>query len=271
MYKIIACDLDETLLQEWDKKVSAVNREAIAKAAEKGVKFVVCTGRGHMTVQGTLEELGLRGQKDQYVICFNGGGIVENEGNTLVSFCGITHTEAEELFQKGLSYDVGIHVYTKETVYVWKLDLFGEREFLEGRMPVVEREDVNLDFLKGQDIVKCLYVNTDFEYLKRIEREMAPLTGDMDVSFSSGRYIEFNRKGVNKGAGLQKLAGMLDVDMKDTIGIGDNFNDLSMIRAAGLGVGVANSAEGIKPYCDVITEADCDHNAVAEVIEKYIL
>ncbi len=48
------------------------------------------------------------------------------------------------------------------------------------------------------------------------------------------------------------------------------FNDLPMIRAAGLGVGVANSAEGIIPDCDVITEADCDHDAVAEEIEKFI-
>ena len=44
-----------------------------------------------------------------------------------------------------------------------------------------------------------------------------------------------------------------------------------MIKVAGLGVGVANSTRGILPDCDVITEADCDHDAVAEVIEKYIL
>lgn len=271
MYKIIACDLDETLLQTWDKKVSENNRIAIRKAREKGVKFVVATGRGFMTVQGTLDEIELANQPDQYVISFNGGAIVENVDNKLLYFSGITHDEAEALFQKGLSYDVGMHVYTKETVYVWNYDRFGEREFLEGRMPVVERFDQNLDFLKGQEIVKCLYVNTDFDYLKKIESEMEPMTGEMDVSFSSNRYIEFNRKGVNKGEGLKKLAEILGVDIADTIAIGDNFNDLSMIKAAGLGVGVKNSAEGIKKDCDVITEVDCDHDAIAWVIERYIL
>ena len=271
MYRIIACDLDETLLQEWDKKVSPTNREAISKAAKAGVKFVVCTGRGYMTVQGTLEEIGLKDKKDQYVICFNGGAITENEGNKMLYFHGITHDEAEELFQRGRIYNVGMHVYTKETVYVWNFDRFGEKEFLEGRMPVEERFDESLDFLKGQDIVKCLYVNTDFEYLNTVEKELSSITGNMDVSYSSNRYLEFNRKGVNKGEGLRKLAGMLGVDIKDTIAIGDNFNDLAMIKAAGLGVGVANSAEGIKPDCDYVTEADCDHNAVAEVIEKFIL
>lgn len=116
-----------------------------------------------------------------------------------------------------------------------------------------------------------LYVNTDYDYLNMIEQELSDITGNMDVSYSSNRFLEFNRKGVNKGEGLKRLAGMLGVDIKDTIAIGDNFNDLPMIKAAGLGVGVANSTEGIIQDCDVITEADCDHDAVAEVIEKYIL
>ncbi len=271
MYRIIACDLDETLLQTWDKKISATNRAAIAKATEKGVKFVVTTGRGYKTVQGTLDELGLRGKKDQYVICFNGGMIVENSDNDILYYHGISNDEAEDLFAAAKDYDVGVHVYTKDKVYVWGINRFGEREFLDGRMEVIECEEKDLSFLAGEDIVKMLYINTDFNYLTHVQNGITRLTGNLDVSFSSNRYIEFNRKGVNKGATLHRLADMLGVDMKDTIAIGDNFNDLTMIKAAGLGVGVANLAEGIRPLCDFVTERDCDHDAVAEVIEKFIL
>ena len=63
---------------------------------------------------------------------------------------------------------------------------------------------------------------------------------------------------------------MLGVDLKDTIAIGDNFNDLSMIKAAGLGVGVANTAEAMKAECDHITAATCRESAVSEVIEQFI-
>ena len=97
------------------------------------------------------------------------------------------------------------------------------------------------------------------------------MTADMDVSYSSNRYLEFNKKGVNKGTGLQHLASILDIDIKDTIAIGDNYNDLSMIQAAGLGVGVANTVEEMKPLCDVITEHTCEEDGVAEVIYKYAL
>ena len=82
--------------------------------------------------------------------------------------------------------------------------------------------------------------------------------------------MEFNRKGVSKGKGLHKLADLLGVDIRDTIAIGDNYNDLSMIKQAGLGVGVANTVEAMKKECDYITKADCDHSAIAEVINRFI-
>ena len=113
-------------------------------------------------------------------------------------------------------------------------------------------------------------MNTDFDYLKRIQSEITDLTQNMDVSFSSNRYIEVNRKGVSKGAALKRLAEMLNVDIHDTIAIGDNYNDLSMIQTAGLGIGVANTIEGMKKDCDYITQADCDHSAIAEVINRFI-
>ena len=122
----------------------------------------------------------------------------------------------------------------------------------------------------GKEIVKAIYMNTDYDYLKKIQAQITDLTGDMDVSFSSNRYMEFNRKGVSKGKGLHKLADLLGVDIKDTIAIGDNYNDLSMIKEAGLGIGVANTVEAMKKECDYITKADCDHSAIAEVINRFI-
>ena len=138
-------------------------------------------------------------------------------------------------------------------------------------MEVTEIFDDNIDFLKGQEIVKVLYMNTDYQYLKGIENDLKEIIGDLDVSYSSNRYIEFNHQGVNKGQGLKKLAELLHVDIKDTIAIGDNFNDLSMIKVAGLGVGVQNTVEEMKKECDIITKATNNQGAIAEVINKHIL
>jgi hydroxymethylpyrimidine pyrophosphatase-like HAD family hydrolase len=116
MYKIIACDLDETLLSD-DRSISKENIEAIQKAKELGVKFVPATGRGYNTVDGTLKELGLYDLENEYVISYNGGAISENKGSKLLYFEGITFEKASELYKRGLNYDVCIHVYTKDMVY----------------------------------------------------------------------------------------------------------------------------------------------------------
>ena len=268
MYQIIACDLDETLLRR-DKTISDKDKASIKKAMAHGVKFVPATGRGYMSVEPTLRELGMYDEPGQYVISFNGGAITENRGHRLLHFQGIPFELAEEFFRRGLALDVCIHIYTKDTVYVYNL-VPEEAEYIRGRMEVKEFFDKNLDFLRGQEIVKCLYMNTDDAYMGKIRENVSDLLGAVDLSYSSNRYIEFNQKGVTKGDGLRRLAAMLGVDMADTIAIGDNFNDLSMIRAAGLGVGVANTVEAMKPKCGHVTAATCEEGAVSEVIEQYI-
>lgn len=269
MYKIIASDLDETLIRR-DRTVSPEDIAAIHEFEEAGGLFVCCTGRPFWTAANTLKELGQYGKEGRYVISFNGGAITENKGDRLLHFEGITYEQASELYRRGLKYDVCMHVYTKDVVYVYNIN-DGEKAYLNNRQDYTPLEATDLSFLRGTDIVKCLYENTDYEYLRSIASELEDITGDLDVSYSSNRYLEFNKKGVNKGEGLRRLAEMLGVDMKDTIAVGDNFNDLPMIRAAGLGVGVANTVADMKPMCDVITEATCEENAIAEVIHRFAL
>jgi Cof subfamily protein (haloacid dehalogenase superfamily) len=267
---MIVTDLDETLIST-DRTISKRNVEAIRKAVDKGVLFVPATGRGYNSVHDTLKTLGLYDCAGQYVISYNGGAITENKDEKLHYFQGITFEEAEALYKYALPFeDICIHIYTPDQVWVYRF--FPEEvEYLAARQPCTEIFDDNIDFLKGKEIVKFIYMNTDYSYLQRIAEEVKDLTRDMDISYSSNRYMEVNRKGVNKGAGLQRLCDLIGIDISETIAIGDNYNDLSMIKAAGLGVGVANTVEEMKPECDYITDADCDEGAVAEVIEKFIL
>lgn len=269
MYKIIVSDLDETLLND-DKKVSIKNRELINKAREMGVKFVPASGRGYASIQGTLEELGLKDMEDEYTISFNSGVITENKDNKILSLDGLDYERVNELFKKGLEFeDLCIHIYTKDKVYVFNF-LEEEKKYLDGRMEVIEFTEPNIEFLKNEDIIKILFMNTDHNYLKSIAKEIKN-PEDLEISYSANRYLEFNKKGVNKGSGLKKLTQLLGVDIKDTIAIGDNFNDLSMLELAGLSIGVNNMVDSLKDKVNYITQATNNEDAVAEVIEKFIL
>lgn len=139
--------------------------------------------------------------------------------------------------------------------------------------PFTILESDNIAFLKEQEIAKVLYVNTDLSYLKKVVQLSDNLIGTMDVeiSYSSGRYLEFNAKGVNKGFGLKWLANYLGIDVTQTIGIGDNYNDEHLIQEASLGVCVKSGQEDMKNIAQYIPTLDYDEGAVAEVIEKFIL
>lgn len=269
MYKIIASDLDETLILP-DGSVTEKNRRAIKALRPLGIKFVLATGRPYNSAQKTLKELDLYDREDEYIISFNGGMITENKGNRILHCTPMDFDDINMLFIRGIQYDVCIHVYTADTVYVWNMDQ-DEKDYINGRMEVTEIEGDSIEFLRGSVMMKILFTNTDYAYLRKIDEDLKDLTGDMDVSYSANRYIEFNPKGVNKGQGLLKLASILGVDRKDTIAIGDNLNDLSMILDAGLGAGVANTLPDMKDQCDYITENDFRHDAIAEVIERFVL
>lgn len=269
MYKLIACDLDETLLQS-DCTVSEKDAESIKKAVAKGVKFVLATGRGFNTVQGTLRSIGLEDMENEYVISFNGAVLSENHGNRVIRFEGLDFETVKTLFEAGLKYDVCIHVYAMDTTYVWNMNQ-DEYDYVYRKAVLSYLEEPDIDFLKDTPLTKIIYQNTDMDYLRKIDKELAELTKDLDVSYSANRYLEFNSNGINKGRGLKDLAEYLNIDISETIAVGDNYNDLPMLKAAGLGIGVANTIESMKPECDFITDATHNENAISEVIERFVL
>ncbi|WP_267864799.1 HAD family hydrolase [Enterococcus faecium] len=120
-------------------------------------------------------------------------------------------------------------------------------------------------------MVKIVYMNTDVPYLNSIEEDLKNDTQNSDISYSSNRYLEINHSGVTKGEGLNFLTNYLGIDMHDTIAIGDNFNDQSMLEVAGFSVGVQNMVLELKEDMDYITESTHDEHAVAHVINKFIL
>ena len=270
-YKLIVSDLDETLLND-DHLVGQRNHDAILKARkEHGIKFVPATGRGFMQIQPELKELGLNDLEGEYVISFNGGALSENKGIRVIEFKGLPFAKMKEIFEAGLNFDVCQHIYTPDTVYVFNLSDSEKKRLAELKLEVVYCQENNVDFLKDTPVAKILYQNEDVPYLMSLEEKLKPITdGCVAVSYSSNRYMEFNALGVDKGQGLIDLANKLGIDIKDTIAVGDNYNDISMLKVAGLAVAANNAVDDVKAICDYVTEANNNEGVVAEVIERFI-
>lgn len=270
-YKLIASDMDETLLND-HHEICQRNIDLIKKAKELGVKFVPATGRGFMSIQNDLRLLDLYDREGEYVISFNGGAISENKDNQVIDFQGLPFEKMKEIFEFGLDYDVCQHIYTKDKVYIFNLSESEAQRIKNQKVDCIIMEDNNVDFLKDTPIAKILYQNTDVPYLMSIEPKMKDIVeGLCSVSYSSNRYMEFNRIGVDKGQGLKKLAKILGIDIKDTIAVGDNYNDLAMLKVAGLSVAAGNSVEGVKDVCDYVCQSNNNEGVLAEVIERFII
>lgn len=270
-YKLIAADLDETLLND-EHRVPDENIKWIQKARrEKNVRFVPATGRGYMQITPELKQLGLYDEAHEYTLSFNGGALTENKNSRIMKWQGLSFEKCRELFEFGLKQDVCIHVYTNENVYVYHLSDSEAQRIKEQRLTMIYPEEDTIDFLKDQMIAKILYQNVDVPYLMSLEPQVKAITeGCCQVSYSSNRYMEFNAIGVDKGVALKELADMLGIDIAETIAVGDNYNDMAMLNVAGLSVAAGNAVDAVKKACDYTTKADNNEGVVAELIRKFI-
>ena len=270
MYKLIACDLDETLLNT-EKEICEENIRAIKKAEEEyQVRFVPATGRGYTCIDNVLHTLGVYDTENEFTISNNGGVVTENKDYKELSFHALPFPLAKKLFAFGYEKDVCIQVFTAKDVYAFHLN-DEERKWLFSFKPdSIECEEDNIEFLKDVPITKILFQNTNVPYLHELAKELEPMSDEVSISFSSNRYMELNLFGVDKGLGLRDLCNYLGIDLSETIAIGDNFNDIGMLREAGLAVAVENAVDEITAMCDYVCKKDHNNGAVAEVIERFI-
>lgn len=271
MYKLMLSDLDETLLV--NHHVPKENAEAIKKAQEKGLKFVPATGRAYNMIQEILKEIGTYQKENEYSICFNGALIMENKEDKVLHFQGITFQQAKELFEHAKNYDVCVMIFTTNMCYLFNADPTEVERKTAQKAPFKIIEEFNMDFLENEQIAKLLYVRPNMPLLKSIEQDMLQEIERIGVcaSYSSYRYLEFNAIGVNKGFALRWLAQYLGIDESETVAIGDNYNDVEMIKEAALGICVPCAEDDIKQLAQYVTNNDYDKGAVKEAIEKYVL
>lgn len=274
MYKLVATDMDETFLDH-DHQIPEANIRAMQRMKELGVLFVPSSGRWYSSIMDNFAHLDPALLEGSYVISYNGGFINRvGDPNPLTS-CGIGRACAEELYALGRELGKCMHVNVADG-HVFVCDApEAERTYLEkisGVTHFSSAEHTDLSFLDSRDIVKLIFMDPDFEGLQQLGRELEPMAQRLgvEITFSSKRYLEFMPAGIDKGYGLKKLAEMLGTPMDQVIGVGDSANDLAMIKAAGLGVGVANVTDDVRPYCDIVLESTGDDGAFEELVEKYL-
>ncbi|MBK5239596.1 sugar-phosphatase [Clostridium sp.] len=266
MYKLIALDMDGTLLND-KKQISLANYNAIQQARDNGVKVVLASGRPLVGFEKYLEELDLI-SKDDYAVAFNGALVQSSEGGEIVSKTTLTIDDYKYLYELSKELKVNIHALTETTV-ISPYDSKYTRN--EAYMNGISREISDVyDVPADTTIVKVMFVDEP-EIIEEIMNMIPEEVSDKyTIVRSAPFYLEFLHKSVNKGAGVAALAKKLNIKQEEVICIGDAGNDIHMIKYAGLGVAMGNAFPEVKKIANFITKTN-EEDGVAHVINKFVL
>lgn len=267
--KLLFSDLDETLLSS-DKTISEKNLAAIRQMTEEGHGFVICTGRPLYSAKVLARQYGFMG-RGYYIVSYNGGQIVDTSNNKELYHEGISREVVKYLFEKAHEWDLNVQTYNDDCILVDEDSEYIKWYSSRIRMPYRVTGDV-MAALEA-DPLKCIVAHmTDHAKLERFRREVGDTISDAASNiFSNPVLLEFGSLKASKGIAVEKLAQLLEVDIKDTVACGDEENDISMLKAAGIGVGMINAVPAVHKICDVVTKNDNNNDAIAEIIYKYIL
>lgn len=266
MYKLVAIDMDGTLLRE-DKTVSEKTKDVIKKAKEKNVKVVLATGRPVDGVKRYLEELNLC-HDNEYVLTFNGAIIKEIGTDRVICRDTLRGNDLEYLYEVSKKVGVNMHAFSNEGCITPKMNKYTE---LEGRINGIDVYEIDYSSIsRDKEIIKIMMIDEPKVLEAGIKNLPKEVYDKYTVVRSAPYFLEFLSKTCHKGAGIKALAENLGIKREEIIAIGDAGNDLHMIEYAGLGVAMGNAFDEVKENADFITNSN-EEDGVALVFEKFIL
>lgn len=280
-YKILALDLDGTLLNE-KNQVAPRDAQAVRRAQERGVQIVLCTGRNVREVRAFSDQLLA---PPDWLVTSSGAAVQRPENAEPRFFNGLSLTHCEEILELCEEFETDPCLYTTQSLYYGGAFRALLRRLEQSGQVIMDEADEGYFYLDSHE-----------KWMKALESETLPFTkavlypsqdisdllfhrlteiGGFEIAPSvmfGGELhnIEINRRGVNKGQSLRWLAKELGCTMENLVAIGDSDNDLTMLRAAGLGIAMANGGNNIRLTADAVTGSNTE-NGVAQAIERYIL
>lgn len=267
-YKLIACDLDGTLLDS-NMSLSEENRAAIKELTDMGVLVVPTTGRTVCEMRQVFELSRVR-----YVIHTTGAAVRDKKTGETVLF-GLDAKNTNFVFDALDRYDAFALVHADGNAYVdkEKAERIGDYDLHPNVQTIVEdfcqlSENLREKFVCGNiEGFACFFKN---EKERDEFRDIIEANPELYCTVAWERNLEVFYKGAGKAKALKHLADTLEIDMKDVITIGDSANDIDMTLAAGLGLATANARDVLKEVADEIICSNDEH-IMTYVKEHYFL
>lgn len=265
MKKALVLDIDGTLTNS-KKEITPATRQAIQDLMKRGQKVILASGRPTPGMRRYEKELELE-KYGGYLLSFNGARIVDCYTGEIIYQKLLPLSLLPGLYRFADDNGCGLITYLgSEVISAFSPDQYVELEARINGLPV--RKVDNFTEFVDFDINKCL-MTAEPEKAELLERELRERYGTCaDIYRSEPYFIEIVPKNVNKGTSLDRILPVLGVIRENTVCCGDGFNDISMIKYAGIGVAMENAQQAVKDAADYVTTSN-DEDGLILVIEKY--
>lgn len=289
MYKLIAMDLDGTLLNSYGE-VTEKNKKAIKKAIEKNIEVVLASGRMPEAILPIAKEV----SATNYLISGNGAEIYDINKNEIIYNNYLSKKKVLEIIDICEKNSMFYNIYTNNFALTKSLNyniLFYHNE--NKNKPEDKRIKINIvdnmyNYIKnyqGDDILKITICDSDELIFKSIMNKLKTLrdidvlevahmsrkiikhgTEEIEIAYY---YTEITNKNVNKWSALEKLIEKLNIKKEEVLAIGDNINDKEMVENAGMGIVTGNASPDMKKISNKVVATN-DESGVAQAIEEFV-
>lgn len=282
MIKLVASDLDGTIIDK-NNKIYENNFNAIKAINDKNINFVICTGKTYSIIKDMCSD-------------FNANYGIFGNGNQIINL-----KTGEEIYKKVLSFDeanlcidiarkhnLHIHIYTDNEIVSEQLlymDLrnykLKETVFYSSSLKFKIVKDIK-EYIKNNSInISKLVISSELDTSKIKEEILGNTTLSVLTIKKYGKYkdeiinkeyeyLDITPNGINKSKALDVLGKYLNIDKSEVMAIGDNINDLDMVKDSGLGIAVANAYEELKGVAKYTTVNSVEKGGFAEAVYKFI-
>lgn len=251
MIKLIASDLDGTLLQNGAQELTPRALDLIRRLTEKGVHFVVASGRQYDNERRLFDPI-----KDQISYIAENGSVCIHKGE-VISRSVIDPDLVRRIFNE-VKEDghFEILVSREDTCFIEDTD----PAFVDLIVNVMKNTTQFIDDVRNIEgpILKIAICNMNDgpriidKYLKKLQGLFG---NEIKIVTSGNIWIDFIAPGTNKGEALKKLTDVLHVHPEECVAFGDQYNDVEMLQFVGTSYSMSNAAPGISYYSDYVTDS----------------
>lgn len=272
--KLVFSDIDGTLINS-NHVITEKTKHAVKTTTNLGVPFVLVSARMPSGILPLQKELGINSP----IICYSGSLVIDDGRNTVLSK-SLPRKNVNSIYEtvKSKFSTIQISIYSHDQWIVenpqdeWVI----QEQHITGAKPV--QSDLIAFINSNPEIHKilCMGPSEDIEELKEV---LMKDNADLTIYKSKDTYLEIMSGEASKSKAIQRLMNHYDVKKEEIMAIGDNFNDIDMLKFAGIGVAMGNAPDEVKIYANQVTSSNDEEglslsleaNVIAELMNSVTL